>query len=78
MAHEDLAGAASGAEAVLELREGDELLDEALGLLGAAEGGAHVAVSDELALEVHEQRHALIGGKPQLSVVDLVSHCPVL
>ena len=71
-----LAGAASCLEAVLKLGEGDQLLDEPLGLLRAAKGRANVAVADELALKVHEQRVALIGGKPQLSVVDSMIHCP--
>ena len=74
MSDKDFASASSSFQAVFQLGESDQLLNESLKFLGSADGGSRIAVSDELALKIGQQCHALIGRKPQLAVVYLVCH----
>jgi hypothetical protein len=69
VAYEDLSGLSARSKRVV-LAQRDQSLDQSLKLLSSSKGGSDVAMANELALKIHQQRASLIARKAKFTSVD--------
>lgn len=69
VANEDLSGLSARSKRVV-LAQRDQSLDQSLKLLSSSKSGSDVAMANELALKIHQQRASLIARKAKFTSVD--------